>query len=44
MAICDHEYMFSLFDIGSEGSQNDAAVFTDTWFGNDICNVGTLFV
>lgn len=39
MAVCDHNYMFTLFDIGSEGSHNDSSIFNQTWFGADLCNV-----
>lgn len=38
MAICDHEYKFSLVDIGSFGSCNDAGIFQDSLMSEGLFN------
>lgn len=38
MGICDHEYKFTLVDVGSYGSANDAGISTGSFLSGGLFN------
>lgn len=38
MAICDHEYKFSLIDVGSYGYMSDSGIFSDSMLSEGLFN------
>lgn len=43
MAVCDHEYKFTVVDVGSYGYASDSGIFTDTLLSEGLYNGPLIF-